>query len=360
MLSLAPAVGLYYAAFMADKIEFAESYIEYEFSPVSLKLVKANKFYEDFLKEIKTDFAPQEEGEDPSALQLIVDENLINGVIGTFLKMDTMYSLRELLALDPRLVMMRQLLTTTTIGMAIPQFKEEFGENRPIDLVFTSSHEFMTNGLGTVNPTSVSLDANGNFVASVNLGAQIIVTGTDGTQAEARSLYVQFQLKGKMFVADAKHDNRTLVVLPKSLSMPVFKVMNSNADEQFMEQMLVQSMVQFQLDNLKKQFKPAVIPLKKFENPPEFQCLGFNLTNIHVKINKGFVQANGAYTKLNPDQIDKKFCDSFEEKLAKSPAAMFKKIANSPLFDNPMVSKLFDGGAKDSKKRDNQKKIEEL
>ncbi len=51
---------------------------------------------------------------------MIVDENLINSVIGMFLKLDTTYSLRELLAIDPRLVVMRQLLTTTTIGMAIP------------------------------------------------------------------------------------------------------------------------------------------------------------------------------------------------------------------------------------------------
>jgi hypothetical protein len=107
-----------------------------------------------------------------------------------FLKIDTMYSVRELLALDPRLVMMRQLLTTTTIGMAIPQFKEEYGEGRPIDIVLTPSHEFMTNGLGNVNPTSVSIDANGNFNVVANLGAQIIVTNEDGEQEEARALYI--------------------------------------------------------------------------------------------------------------------------------------------------------------------------
>jgi hypothetical protein len=37
-----------------------------------------------------------------------------------FLKIDTTYSVRDLLALDPRLIMLRQLMTTTTIGMAIP------------------------------------------------------------------------------------------------------------------------------------------------------------------------------------------------------------------------------------------------
>ena len=170
-LSLAPVVGLYYASFMAERIEFADSYIEYEFSPVSMKLIPEKKLYNEFIKAIKTEFAPNEESEDPSALQLIVDENLINSVIGMFLKLDTTYSLRELLALDPRLIVMRQLLTTTTIGMAIPQFKEQFGDNKPIDIVFDPSHTFMSEGLGSVNPTSVTIDANGNFNVLANLGA---------------------------------------------------------------------------------------------------------------------------------------------------------------------------------------------
>jgi len=57
-----------------------------------------------------------------------------------------------------------------------------------------------------------------------------------------------------MFVADAQFDNRTFVILPKSVSMPNFKVLNSEKEEQFLEQMLVQSMVGFQLENLKKAF----------------------------------------------------------------------------------------------------------
>ena len=130
--------------------------------------------------------------------------------------------------------------------------------------------------------------------------------------------------------------------------MPVFKVKTPDGEEQFMEQMLVQSMVGFQLDNLKKQFKPAIIPLKKFNNPRELQCLGFNLTNVNVKINKHFLQVNGNYIKLNPDQIEKEFCQKFEDAVANSPKDVFKKIADHPMFDSPIINKLF-GGAKESK-----------
>jgi hypothetical protein len=75
-------LGLYFASFGADKMEFTDNFIEYEFSPVSMKLVKPSNFYEEFIQEINTEFAPQEAGEDPSAVQLIIDQNLINGVLG--------------------------------------------------------------------------------------------------------------------------------------------------------------------------------------------------------------------------------------------------------------------------------------
>lgn len=71
--------------------------------------------------------------------------------------------------------------------------------------------------------------------------------------------------------------------------MTTFKVLNSEGEEQFLEQMLVQSMVGFQLENLKKAFQPITFPLKTFDNPAESQCIGFNLTNIMVKINKGYI-----------------------------------------------------------------------
>ena len=185
---------------------------------------------------------------------------------------------------------MKQLLTTTTVGMVIPSFKEEYGDNRPLNVVLTASHDFMTTGLGEdVTPSGIQLESNGNFQVTANLGAQLIVENKQGVQEEARAVYIQLALKGKMFVADAQFENRTFVVLPKAVQMPVFKVMNSQGEEQFLEQMLVQSMVGFQLENLKKAFQPFVIPLKSFQNPAESQCLGFNLTNVMIKVNKGFL-----------------------------------------------------------------------
>jgi hypothetical protein len=121
---------------------------------------------------------------------MIVDQNLINGAIGQFLKIEKAYSLRELLNIDSRLAVMKQLLTTTSVGMLIPSFKEEYGENRPINLVLTASHDFMTSGVGEdTTPSGVQLEGNGNFQVTLNIGAQLIVENKDGIQEEARAIY---------------------------------------------------------------------------------------------------------------------------------------------------------------------------
>jgi len=102
-----------------------------------------------------------------------------------------MYSLKDLMNLDPRIAVMKQLLTTTTIGMLIPSFKEQYGDNRPIDVVLTASQDYMTTGLGTdVTPSGLQIEANGNFVMTVNLGAQLIVENKQNVQVEARALYL--------------------------------------------------------------------------------------------------------------------------------------------------------------------------
>lgn len=137
----------------------------------------------------------------------------------------------------------------------------------------------------------------------------MVVQNKDGVQEESRSLFASLQLKGKMFVADPKEDNRTFVILPKGIQLATLKVLKGD-QEQFLEQMLIQSMVGFQLDQIKKQLQPVVIPLKKFPNPKELQCLGFNLTNVDVKVNKGFVQFNANYIKIDVPE-DEEACNKF-------------------------------------------------
>jgi hypothetical protein len=46
---------------------------------------------------------------------------------------------------DPRFAQFTTLMTTSTLAMGIPAFKEEYGDAKAFDLVGTLSHEFFTN-----------------------------------------------------------------------------------------------------------------------------------------------------------------------------------------------------------------------
>lgn len=153
-----------------------------------------------------------------------------------------------------------------------------------------------------------------------NFGAQVIVERKPNQWEDARTVYLQMALKGKMFVADEKFDNRTFVVIPKGIQIPTLKIMKGE-EEQFLEQMLAQSMIGYQLDNIKKYMNPAIIPLKKFNNPKELSCLGFNLTNVFVKVNKGFLQLNANYIDV-AEPVDEAACEVLKAALRKDPTKL--------------------------------------
>jgi hypothetical protein len=50
VLSLIPVMSLFYATYGAESVKFADSYVEYNFSPQSLGMTK--KLVDDFLKPI--------------------------------------------------------------------------------------------------------------------------------------------------------------------------------------------------------------------------------------------------------------------------------------------------------------------
>lgn len=135
---------------------------------------------------------------------------------------------------------------------------------------------------------------------------------------------MQIALKGKMFIADEKHENRTFVVIPKGVQLPTLKIMKGG-EEQFLEQMLAQSMIGYQLDNIKKYLQPGVIPLKKFNNPKELSCLGFNLTNLFVKVNKGFLQLNANYVKVD-EPASPEACETLKHALTNNPKKLIEDI----------------------------------
>lgn len=167
--SIVPLFGIYYLSLTSDDVIFSNKFIEFQYSPSKFKLISDRAY--DRLKEIESEFEPEQEGEAERAIQILIDENSINSVFAHLATMDTLYSLRKVFAKDPRFQVFQQLLTTSTVGMILPSFKEDYGEGKPIDLIGTLSHDFIAEKVDNINFSGISLDKNGIIKAQINFGS---------------------------------------------------------------------------------------------------------------------------------------------------------------------------------------------
>ena len=79
-----------------------------------------------------------------------------------------------------------------------------------------------------------------------------------------------------------------------------------------------------QLEQMKKKFKPKPFPLKDFPNPKELACFGFNLTNIDIKFNNGFIQVDANYiTVAEPKSF---ICETLQSSLKASPEKILELV----------------------------------
>ena len=87
------------------------------------------------------------EDADDKAFQSIIDENAINSYLLEFVMMDKSLSVREQLKGDPKLAQFADYLTTTNLGLVMPEILEEFGEKKIVDVMFSLSHNLIKDKL---------------------------------------------------------------------------------------------------------------------------------------------------------------------------------------------------------------------
>ena len=92
---------------------------------------------------------------------------------------------------------------------------------------------------------------------------------------------------------------------------------------------MIQSVINIQLENLKKEFKEFPFYLSDLlsKNPKELQCRGFNIADLDISFKKSQVQFS-AYYKETKYQ-NKKLCDDFLAELRESPNKMFKQFMDN-------------------------------
>jgi hypothetical protein len=61
-----------------------------------------------------------------------------------FVLVDKSFSLRDVFSMRQESMDYLQHMTTNTVGMLLPEVLEEWGENKNIDLMFTTSHALIS------------------------------------------------------------------------------------------------------------------------------------------------------------------------------------------------------------------------
>jgi hypothetical protein len=96
------------------------------------------------LKEIDSEFTEQEEGDDPFAFQIILDENVVNAFLLDFVLYEKAFSLRQIMKLDDKMRPFLEQLNTTNIGLLMQSVIEEFGEDKNVDFYISLSHSLIS------------------------------------------------------------------------------------------------------------------------------------------------------------------------------------------------------------------------
>jgi hypothetical protein len=207
--------------------------------------------------------------------------------------------------------MITNMMTSSTVGMVVPAFKEKFGDGKKVDVVGTTSHDFISSTIDSIKPSGLSIDRRGNVRVDMNFGAQILVEEKRSWK-EAWNMFFTVTMKGKVTINSTDPQNKTLTAAPRSVEFSMLKFYDGE-EEKSMESMLAQSLINVQLDQLRKTFKPQKFRMNKWKNPKEMGCIGFNLTDIDIAFAKNAIQFNAGYNEVL--DYDKEYCATIEKQI---------------------------------------------
>ena len=136
--------------------------------------------------------------------------------------------------------------------------------------------------------------------------AQINVETESGGWDAARNLYITMVMKGKLEIKDGN-----FVMTPKQAEIDDL-IVKKGGEQKPQEAMMIQSVVNIQLDNLKKKFKPIVKPMNNLaqELPKWLVCYGIvpESTEVDIQYKKSQVQLSVYSTPNTNSEQQRRAC----------------------------------------------------
>lgn len=182
---------------------------------------------------------------------MAIDDNLFNSLTAFLTSIDRTFGLRDLVKGNPKAAEALGMLTTNNIGTVLPDFVDDYGENKKLDLHFSPSHALFLDGLPGSKMTGIYIDKNGNWKIQINICLNIAVETSPGNWENARTGYGTIVFKMKIKQDDSNPFNKMISLTPKSLEISQLKILKGD-EEASTEQMMLQSMANLQLEALKK------------------------------------------------------------------------------------------------------------
>ena len=133
---------------------------------------------------------------------------------------------------------------------------------------------------------------------------------------KARKVVIGITFKGKMQLQDVSSEEKALVLIPKGAEATLVKIMNANGEENVVEQMIVTSALNLQLEKMIGAIPPRKIPLTKTKTHQELECLGFEMTDLSLNFRKGYFELVQRY-KTNQTPLESGFCEKFREAMTR-------------------------------------------
>ena len=96
-------------------------------------------------------------------LQLSFDDNLFNSAAAVIASSDQTFSLRHWMSTHPKTKPLTSYLTTSTLNVVFPQFVEEYGDGKKVDVRVSPSHSLFSAGFPNSKMTGVYIDKSGNW-----------------------------------------------------------------------------------------------------------------------------------------------------------------------------------------------------
>lgn len=232
-----PFVMWFYVAQLSQKIDVGEKFVNFDLSVEHFNLLKKKQLK--LLKPISGGFEKETNAQgDEAFFQILLDDNLANSISSVITTVDQMFSVRSLSKGVAKAKPILDILTTDTVAMAIPDFGEDVGHGKKIDIVFSPSHELFLDGVPNSKVSGMYIDKNGNFKFQLNMMSQLNVEQLPGVWEPARHIYVTFVFKMKIQMTGDHPSNKKIIINPKNVEMTEIKVMKGE-EEMAMEQMLI-------------------------------------------------------------------------------------------------------------------------